>query len=512
MRRGSAMRYKTMEKKIEVLEQAFAASAGAYYNINLTKNVVPGEMYQVIDGKSYSINKEIGLPADCSFTDVVAYWGQKLEAKEQTGYFDFLSLDHLLSCYKQGHTHVFHRYWTKTALFAPMLAEQHICMYRDAETGDILAITYVLDLTKQQREETYKRQLEKKQQSLQGVLAKLQEEKQLLEALSIDYTSVYICDLDTDIMTVIKQNTGSNAMVLNRDLGEEKCIFSKRITYYYERFVHKESARDFLNKINPAYLRTYLSKHPRFNYRFKAIPNPDGWENFELQIVRLEHVEGYKIILGFRYIDDVVDEEEHQKKQLQQANDKLEDQIHIISGLTNAYIAVYWVDLSTNVCKPVKNIDFFEQAVGNSRSTDEVAKAFVTLCVAPEDQEKMLRFTDWHTLPRRLFGGDSVVEEFHGTVFPWIWCRASWIVTSRDETGRATEVLYTVEDVTNHVMESKKREEEKENEERLYRMRVKTMIEAIHGGFRQSRGTMQEPCVWFPNNWLICWAFLPPKR
>ena len=481
------MRYATMEKKVNMLEQAFADSAGAYYNINLTKDVVPGEMYQVIDGKSYSINQETGLPVNCPFTEVVAYWGKKVNPEERQAYFAFFSLEHLLACYARGEFHVFHRYWTKTALFTPMLAEQHICMYEEAEIGDVLAISYVLDLTQKYREESYQRQLEKKQQSLRRSLSKIREEKQLLDALSIDYTSVYICDLDTDLLIPVKQSPGSNSKVLNWELGEDKCFFSKRFSYYYEHFIVKDSAPDFLEKMNPAYLREYLSQHPRFNYRYKSMPNADGWENFEIQIVRLDHADGFKVVVGYRYIDDVMDEEEKQKKRLQAANDRLEDQIHIISGLTNAYIAVYWVDLRSNICKPVKNIDFFRQAVKLCKSTDDVARAFVTLCVASEDQEKMFRFTDWRKLPERLADGDSVVEEFHGMISPWEWCRASWIVASRDEKGQATEVLYAVEDVTSHVLEIKKREEEKAKEERLSRMRVQTMAEAIHGGFRRNR-------------------------
>ena len=41
----------TSKKKIDILEHIIAAVAGAYYNINLTRNLVPGQMYQAVDGK-----------------------------------------------------------------------------------------------------------------------------------------------------------------------------------------------------------------------------------------------------------------------------------------------------------------------------------------------------------------------------------------------------------------------------------------------------------------------------
>ena len=35
----------TYKNKIKIMEHALSASAGAYYNINVTKNLVPGTMY-----------------------------------------------------------------------------------------------------------------------------------------------------------------------------------------------------------------------------------------------------------------------------------------------------------------------------------------------------------------------------------------------------------------------------------------------------------------------------------
>ena len=49
----------TYKKKIKIMEHALSASAGAYYNINITQNTVPGTMYQVIDDVEYSINEAI---------------------------------------------------------------------------------------------------------------------------------------------------------------------------------------------------------------------------------------------------------------------------------------------------------------------------------------------------------------------------------------------------------------------------------------------------------------------
>ena len=86
----------TSKKKINILEHIIAAVAGAYYNINLTKNLVPGEMYQVVDGKEYNVNEMTGLPTDAKFSEVIAYWGKQLSEKDKDAYFAFFDISSLL--------------------------------------------------------------------------------------------------------------------------------------------------------------------------------------------------------------------------------------------------------------------------------------------------------------------------------------------------------------------------------------------------------------------------------
>ena len=57
---------------------------------------------------------------------------------------------------KKGETHVTHTYWTQTIRQRPMLAEHHIVMYEDEENGDILAISYMRDITEEFHENAVK--------------------------------------------------------------------------------------------------------------------------------------------------------------------------------------------------------------------------------------------------------------------------------------------------------------------------------------------------------------------
>ena len=149
-------------------------------------------------------------------------------------------------------------------------------------------------------------------------------------------------------------------------------------------------------------------------------------------------------------------------RNLKNINNDLAEQMSIVGGLSNAYFSVYSVDLFTGRCKAVKVIDSFRRIVKNCHIASIVTKAFITVCVMPEDKEKMREFTDGKTLVDRLQDTDLIVQEFHGAITPWEWCRASWIVGSRDENGKARNVLFTVEDVTESVWERIRYERDRE--------------------------------------------------
>lgn len=135
----------------QFLEEAVFAVADGYCSINLTRNLVPGVMYQVVDGKRYNLNEQLGLPQDSSLTELVTAWAETIPKEGLAQFLRDFDRERLLKCFENGERHISFDYWTRTATFEPMLAENHIAMYRDSETGDVMAVNYVLDRTEQYR-------------------------------------------------------------------------------------------------------------------------------------------------------------------------------------------------------------------------------------------------------------------------------------------------------------------------------------------------------------------------
>ncbi len=192
--------------------------------------------------------------------------------------------------------------------------------------------------------ETMREELEKRQRSLEISLQELHTEKKILDVLSIDYTSIYYCDLLADTMIAVKQGTNTNAAVTDQKITDGHQSYSFRIRYYYEHFVIPESAPDFTYRLSASYLMDYLTHNERFAYRFRTQPNPAGKQYFEVQIVRLAE-EGFKVVMGYRYVDDLVAEQERQKTQLENALAEARLNSEIVNSISKLYWLIYRVDL-----------------------------------------------------------------------------------------------------------------------------------------------------------------------
>ena len=441
------MENQTLKHKIQVLEEAFVANAGTYYNVNLTKNIVPDSVYQVMDGIKYSLNELVGMEKNVRFTDMIAYWGNKVPQEEKQEYFEFLSVPNLLHHFSKGETHISHRYWTTSIHLTPMLAEQHIIMYEDEENGDILAIAYILDRTSKFKEKEYKKKLEEN-------IAELNREQKILDALVIDYTSVYYCDLLEDSLSVITQGKSTNGDKVDKEMASDARVYSLRMKYYYDHFVIKESALDFEYKFSAEFLMNYLKDHRRFSYRFRTVPNQSGQQYFEVQFVRVNEEDSSKVLMGYRYIDDILAEQEKKKVQLENALAEARLNSEIINSISRIYWLIYRMDLITGDYEEISAGQEVHRLTGKRGITEEVFREVRENIVAEEYQDMMKVFLDTTTLSERLSNTDSVAIEYRAA--NGSWHRARFIVKKRNDRGVVTNVLYVVRLIND--------EKEKENE------------------------------------------------
>ena len=144
-----------------------------------------------------------------------------------------------------------------------------------------------------------------------------EKERQMYNALCIDYTAAYCCDLLKDYMEPIKRKEFSHCEQEKGKLQNQFC-YSEWIRHAYDTIIIKESAPDYLEIFDPENLMKRLKKEDSFVYRHKTLPNGAGMEYFETRVVRLYTDPGsFKIILGYRPIDDIMKEEKKYQEELE---------------------------------------------------------------------------------------------------------------------------------------------------------------------------------------------------
>jgi len=151
----------------------------------------------------------------------------------------------------------------------------------------------------------------------QNILDDVERERQMLNALCVNYTAAYCCDLMTDRMESVKQKSFSHCARERGNMRDQFC-YSEWIRHAWDSFIIRESAPDYLEVFDAKNIMERLKTEESFIYRHRTKPNAAGMENFEAVVVRLYADERtYKVIIGYRPIDDIIAEEKKHQAELE---------------------------------------------------------------------------------------------------------------------------------------------------------------------------------------------------
>ena len=304
--------------------------------------------------------------------------------------------------------------------------------------------------------------LRSSQRALTANLDIMEREKSLLDALSIDYTSIYACNLSRNVIEMRQEVTGSNAPIIDLELPSIANCYSERLRTYFERFVIEESCPDFLERLSAARLMRELECASRVAFRFKSKPNVQGHEHFEVQITRIRSTEDdFRVVMGFRYVDELVAEEEAQRNRLQQALDRAQLNYEIVSAISKIYWVIYRIDLQEDRFEEIAAGDEMHRVAGKGgRASTTIVDALPKI-VSPESQPSMRVFMDISTLRERLAARETIASEYLAA--DGKWHEGRFIVKKRDAAGLPAVVLYA----SSIIDDQKRREFEYQRELKL---------------------------------------------
>lgn len=203
------------------------------------------------------------------------------------------------------------------------------------------------------------------------------EQNNILSALTMDYTSLVLCDLKQDTVEVIKQDASCAEMNWHS--------YSESLNYFYDNVLMKDSCPNYMDILSNESLMRTLKERGSFEWHFQIVPDENGISNLGARAVFLyEDLNHFKIIMGFRPIDEIVKREK-----------VLELQREIIEGLGKEYFSVLLLELDSGqifsyreVGENGKRIADFCRKYGNQWC--ELLPAYADEIVTDESRENFL--------------------------------------------------------------------------------------------------------------------------
>ena len=151
----------------------------------------------------------------------------------------------------------------------------------------------------------------------------------ILSALTMDYTSLVLCDLKQDTVEVIKQDASCAEMNWHS--------YNESLNYFYDNVLMKDSCPNYMDILSNEFLMRTLKEQGSLEWQFQIVPDENGISNLGARAVFLyEDLNHFKIIMGFRPIDEIVKREK-----------VLELQREIIEGLGKEYFSVLLLELDS---------------------------------------------------------------------------------------------------------------------------------------------------------------------
>ena len=281
----------------------------------------------------------------------------------------------------------------------------------------------------------------------------LEREKIFLDGLCREYIAVWYVNALDGVSVPLKLNVSANASQLVTAALTTQEAFDSLIRNYADRFV-AEDKPGFMAKMNLMNLRQVLSEKEHYSFRYRTRPNAAGQQYFEVHAFRAKKTDDeFQVMIGFRYVDDIVLEEKKRQNELQQALDEANLKNEIISAISKIYRSIYRMDLVHDTFEEISEGSDITQVTGHSGRASDCLKKICAAYVDAEYREVVERFFDVKTLAERLRKEDSIAVEY--LTKDGNWHLARFIAKKRSTTGEVLRVLFAIRLIS----DTKRREE-----------------------------------------------------
>ena len=299
-----------MIKIAQNLIDALTYKAYGYFECNLTKDVVIGDFYRIIKGRTVPMRKGRHHEA-ARYSEFVNQWAKENLLTKAREFLETASRENLLEKFKNNELCAQASYWTVPADgTTPICLEQKFYLMK-GEDGDIYTFCVVKDVSERERKHTRIAQMDA-----------------MLNGITSDYESIFYIDLDRDTYFCYRTSKLMEECIKKFDMQPP---YSKQMENLVDHLVVKQDRMKVYARLQRDYILNYLEREPVLFIEFKA--NIDGNEQFfRIKLTRdKESHTGNCVILGLSNIDDERraeleqrEQQNRQKTELQEATAKAE--------------------------------------------------------------------------------------------------------------------------------------------------------------------------------------------
>ena len=271
---------------------------------------------------------------------------------------------------------------------------------------------------------------------------RLEEEKQILESLSSDFTAIYYLEVNSGKFEPVHIRDKTNASELIKNYLEYKDFYE--YTYQYAmKYIPKEEQPEFLWWFSRDNLKNLLKTQASLTQYYHSYPNAQNHQYFETKVVKVsEDEESCHVLLGFRYIDDIIEKEKATQKRLQNALEETKKSNETITTIAKSYSSIYQLDLVEDTYERISGSEIIPKTGCASKRMYEVCEQEV----APEYRNIIHQFVDIKTLASRLEKEDDILAEYR--MADGNWHKLRYIVRKRDENGKVLQAIATIRTIS----------------------------------------------------------------
>lgn len=275
---------------------AILEDAAGVFEINITKGMVFSAESDYPDLFYSTPGAEVPGP----FRLHLKNWRERIILMEERGEFDrLINRDSLLEAYRNGTDRIDLTYQVRDKNGCDVFLRETVFLAEDRASGDVTGLFVMRDITEQKSVERENRQ-----------------RMNMIAALSLDYSTVYLLNLNTDTYEIYRRDQHIMSEYSNCFVPS----FKETVSMFAKATVYESDREKFLHFLSADVLRQAMEGKRIFFFTFRA-GKSRGPLYYRAKIVRVGSIDDpvAELVIGFACIEEERRAEQQQRRLLENA-------------------------------------------------------------------------------------------------------------------------------------------------------------------------------------------------